>query len=324
MIRPADVFPSVDCHEACPPLAFGFARSTERRPRLDVRTSRSHIARPIRRSANNGPDRLQYAVLTNGRTSRPRIIRLRKPCWILPTLLDFCCLHTPMFANTFTSPRLSSAPVVLRRAAAKVHPSVLVVAALLVSLALASPARAQSSVTDRLRARIQNDVSGLRKPVAGSGFYRARYRPRHGRFRTLPTDRFDLIYPTEMASVVPAFLRALTAHAAATDSMLGHDGSLRLPVILNDRSDIANGYVAYRPLRSEMYTAHPPYALSTGFASWPEAVAPHELVHAVHGDLDSGLGVGGVLGVFAPDASRQLHMVVPRGWTEGIAVYRES
>ena len=168
-------------------------------------------------------------------------------------------------------------------------------------------------------------VLGARETTIGSGRYQARYRQNRGDYRLLRTEKFDLIYPAGHDSTATLFYDALMAEYASVDSLVGHShGPLRTPIIVNPFTDLTNGFVHPAPLRSEMYTAHSTSAFGAGFESWPEAVAPHELVHALHADLSSGVGVGGLVRIFSPDLSRTLNLSAPRGWTEGIAVMKES
>jgi Tol biopolymer transport system component len=44
----------------------------------------------------------------------------------------------------------------------------------------------------------------------------------------------------------------------------------------------------------------------------------------MHLETDSGVGVGGLVGLFSPDWSRLIYGFEPLGWIEGIAVFRES
>jgi len=168
-------------------------------------------------------------------------------------------------------------------------------------------------------------VLGARETTTGSGRYQARYRRNRGDYRLSRTEKFDLIYPAGHDATASLFHDALMAQYGSIDSLVGHsrDG-LRTPIIINPFTDLTNGYVHPAPLRSEMYTAHSTAAFGAGFGSWPEAVAPHELVHALHADRSSGIGFGELARIFSPDLSRTLNLSAPRGWTEGIAVVQES
>ncbi|MFB6095613.1 MAG: TolB family protein, partial [Halodesulfurarchaeum sp.] len=121
------------------------------------------------------------------------------------------------------------------------------------------------------------------------------------------------------------FQGALQRSFAEAQSIVGTDTEgFHLPVVVDPFSDRANGFVAPTNFRSVLFTPHPTSEFGAKFDSWAQAVAPHELVHAMHFEIDSGVGLGGLVGLFSEDLSRGLHNVQPDGWAEGMAVYRES
>ncbi|MCS3856645.1 hypothetical protein GGP89_000004 [Salinibacter ruber] len=154
--------------------------------------------------------------------------------------------------------------------------------------------------------------------------YDARHRPQAD-YRLVDTDRFEWIYPAGADTTTALFQNALRRSFQSTRSVVGTDGAdFELPVVVDPISGRANGFVTPVNFRSHLFTAHPTFSFGAKFDSWAQTVAPHELTHAMHFEIDSGVGLGGLLGLFSGDASRLVHGLAPRGWFEGIAVYRES
>ena len=154
--------------------------------------------------------------------------------------------------------------------------------------------------------------------------YDARYRPQAD-YRFVETDRFEWIYPAGADTTTALFQNALRRSFRSTRSVVGTDGAdFELPVVVDPISGRANGFVTPVNFRSHLFTAHPTFSFGAKFDSWAQTVAPHELTHAMHFEIDPGVGLGGLLGLFSEDASRLVHGLAPRGWFEGAAVYRES
>ncbi|MFB6230590.1 MAG: TolB family protein [Salinibacter sp.] len=213
-------------------------------------------------------------------------------------------LATPSRALVSSGRQASPGPRGGAPPATQAAPPILVVLLLAGALALgAAPARAQIN-------------------------YSAQYRPPLD-YRAAQTEHFRLLYPVGADTTAALFRRALEGRFEATRSVVGTTAGedFRLPVIVDPRADRPNGYVTARNFRMKLFTAHPVGATGLFGAkldSWAQTVAPHELTHAMHLEIDSGVGVGGLLGLFSEDASRALHSIAPPGWVEGIAVYRES
>lgn len=156
--------------------------------------------------------------------------------------------------------------------------------------------------------------------------YDVQYRPASARYLVGHYPHFDVIYQAGTEATAFQIATELEAHRAATDSLVGRTGDpLRMPVVVNGFNDRSNGFVSPFPFRQEIEAVSlKSDALATYFPSWPAAVAPHELVHAAHADIDAGFGVGGLVRRFGPDWSRVINLTAPRGLVEGVAVYRES
>jgi hypothetical protein len=157
-------------------------------------------------------------------------------------------------------------------------------------------------------------------------FYDVQYRPSSARYVVGHYPHFDVIYQEGTEATAFQIATELEAHRTATDSLVGQTGDLsRMPVIVNGFNDRSNGFVSPFPFRQEIEAISlKSDALATYFPSWPAAVAPHELVHAAHADIDAGVGVGGLVRRLGPDWSRVINLTAPRGLVEGVAVYHES
>jgi hypothetical protein len=156
--------------------------------------------------------------------------------------------------------------------------------------------------------------------------YRVTYRPPSASYRVLSSSHFDLIYQVGEEEAALSIQQALEHTLAGTDSLVGlTPGRFRMPVVVDGFSDRSNGFVTPFPFKQEIEAPsirRDP--LVARASSWPALVATHELVHALHGDINVGFGFGDVVRFFAPDAARATNLTAPRGLVEGIAVYRES
>jgi hypothetical protein len=145
-------------------------------------------------------------------------------------------------------------------------------------------------------------------------------------YRILQTDRFDYIYQEGTKEMVRSTAEAVAESWIRTDSIVGPvEQDFRMPVVINDFNDRSNGFVHAFPFRQEIEAPSiKSDPLVARASSWPAVVAPHELVHAAHAEVDGRVGVGSLIRPFAPDLTRQLNLLAPRGLVEGVAVYRES
>lgn len=160
----------------------------------------------------------------------------------------------------------------------------------------------------------------------GSGAYGVVYRPPGTDYQTVEREHFQLIYETGAEDMARRTIRALEATWPNTESLVGPGTSdLDMPVVINNFNDRSNGFVHAFPFRQEIEAPSiKSDALVARSSSWPALVAPHELVHAAHAEVHSGIGLGGLVRPFAPDIVRGMNLMAPRGLVEGVAVYRES
>ena len=160
----------------------------------------------------------------------------------------------------------------------------------------------------------------------GAGAYGVQYRPDKVSYRVFQSDHFDLVYQLGAEEMAQRTAVALEETWPATDSLVGRvPDDLHMPVVINDYNDRSNGFVHPFPFRQEIEAPSIKSApLVARSSSWPALVAPHELVHAAHAEVHGGIGVSSLLRPFAPDISRSINLLAPKGLIEGVAVYRES
>ena len=162
--------------------------------------------------------------------------------------------------------------------------------------------------------------------VSRENLYGVTYRPMEARYLVGRYPHFDLIYQAGTEATAFEIATRLERQLAATQRFVGAPTDrLQMPVIVNGYNDRSNGFVSPFPFRQEIEAPSiKSNALTVPFPSWPAAVAPHELVHAAHANVDAGIGVGGAIRWLGPDWSRVINLVAPSGLIEGAAVYRES
>ncbi len=155
--------------------------------------------------------------------------------------------------------------------------------------------------------------------------YDVTYRPAGSTFLVVQTPNFEVIYEAGYEREAAELAWQLERYLPTAADMIGHRGWMRMPVILRGYDDTANGFVSVRPFRQEIDAAGIKGPVITSqFGSWIEAVAPHELVHALHADTRHGGGIGSIIRPFAPDHARSINLGNPSGVSEGIAVRFES
>ena len=170
-------------------------------------------------------------------------------------------------------------------------------------------------------------VFGVDIAVSQTREYSTTFRPRVD-YVQRESGPFTVIYQAGYGAMAKRAAVELHAELAATDALvrgadMGRD--FHLPVVLNAYNDISNGFVSAFPFKTEIELPTLRSAsLISGFDTWTGVVGPHELVHAIHGDVQTSFGVGRVLGWMGNDLERVVNLSVPRGWTEGVAVFRES
>ncbi len=163
-------------------------------------------------------------------------------------------------------------------------------------------------------------------PAQGqSEYYQPVVRPIGVDYRVHRTPHFEIIF--QGGSELEAWQAALTLEGALADAQNLFDVSnpMWMPVILNNFNDRANGYVHTHPFRQEIEIPHlKGNIIGTGFHSWIEAVATHELIHAVQANASGSAGLGSLTRWIAPDLARTYNLSLPSGLNEGVAIHFES
>jgi hypothetical protein len=154
---------------------------------------------------------------------------------------------------------------------------------------------------------------------------RAVYRPPSAEFRFWDGERFDLIYQERARSEARHMKEALRSAWPQVESLVGPvSGGFDTPVVVTAYSDEAGGQVRPFPFNQEITATSLKAPFVSRYSTWAVAVAPHELVHSAHLDADAGVGIGGLVRLFAPDWARGVNGLYPFGIGEGAAVYLES
>ena len=151
------------------------------------------------------------------------------------------------------------------------------------------------------------------------------YRPPSATYLLLRTTHFDIIYEAGFASEAAQAAAILEEQLAEIQALTGHERKVRIPLIINGYTDDSNGFVQVFPFKQEII-AHPlkTDGLSPGHKNWLHTVLPHEMTHALHADAGKGIGIGAILRPFVPDVVRSFNLFIPRGISEGVAVFQES
>ena len=153
--------------------------------------------------------------------------------------------------------------------------------------------------------------------------YPTQYRVPEQNWMEIKTERFRLIYPERYRQQAIRSMAILEIDYNDILNLVG--GDIRnFPFILNPENDRSNGFVSPLNFRSEVELA-PSIGKSMNPQSgdWLELVLPHELVHALHFNVNPN-SITRLLGLFSPDMRRSVHAAAPLGVFEGIAVEHES
>ena len=150
-------------------------------------------------------------------------------------------------------------------------------------------------------------------------------RPPGINYRVLSDGHHEVIYQEGRKDQASEVLWTMRQTIDGTNQLLGSTSNFGLTVVLNAYSDAGNGYATPFPFKSEIESvALRGRGLSLKHPSWTQLVTTHELVHAAQAEFEGQLSLVGIIHRFAPDFARAIHMFVPSGFTEGLAVVRES
>lgn len=153
--------------------------------------------------------------------------------------------------------------------------------------------------------------------------YQTQYRVPGQRWMEINTEQFRIIFPQRYESEALRSLAILESEYEHVQTLVG--GSIRnFPFIINPENDRSNGFVSPLNFRSEIELS--PVlgkTMNPRSGDWLEMVLPHELVHALHFNVNT-RSFTRLLGLFSPDVRRSVHSAAPLGVFEGIAVHHES
>ena len=160
--------------------------------------------------------------------------------------------------------------------------------------------------------------------ISYTNIYYPIHRPSGLDWQQLKTEHFRIIFPKTEDSLAFRAASILENQYPLTVALTG--GSLNnFPVIISNYNDLANGFVTSNNFRSE-FDAAPikGKAINPRSGDWFEAVLPHELLHATHGNLTVPGSIPSLYRLFSPDFARSFNFFPPVGVHEGLAVYHES
>jgi hypothetical protein len=162
--------------------------------------------------------------------------------------------------------------------------------------------------------------------VASAQFYQNGADP-FGRWRTMGTDHYRIVYPEGLDSLARAYILDLEKWRHSVGVSAGMDpGSLqwgRTPVILHPHNPYSNGSVAWAPKRMDLYTH--PEAYGSIPQAWMTQLTVHESRHVAQMQLAYRRPfrwVNYLVGEMWPGAVSALFL--PRPFLEGDAVVAET
>lgn len=141
-------------------------------------------------------------------------------------------------------------------------------------------------------------------------------------WKVLSSAHFDLIYDAQQQELAELYLVRLES-ARTKLSSVWQKLPERLPVVLNDRTDLTNGYAAPIPyLHSMLFPSLPgPMESISELGDWAENIAIHELTHILTFEQKRG-AVAFLANIFGSIITP--NMLLPRWWLEGVAVDAET
>lgn len=159
---------------------------------------------------------------------------------------------------------------------------------------------------------------------AAAQLYNTQYRASGQDWMEIKTDHFRLIFPERYQAEAFRSLSVLENEYEDVQNLVG--GELEtVPFIINPENDNSNGFVSPLNFRSEVELSPiKGKAMNPKSGDWLETVLPHELVHAMHMNVNPRGSITGLIGFFSKDFRRSIHSAAPLGLLEGIAVHHES
>ncbi|AFG36314.1 TolB family protein [Spirochaeta africana] len=140
----------------------------------------------------------------------------------------------------------------------------------------------------------------------------------------LETEHTRIIYEPHAAAAALEVAGFADEVFLQVSGLLGYAPPERVPVVITDRTALANGFYSPLPHRITLFVTSPADRfLGSRTESWLRTLYTHELVHYIH--LTERIGMPGLLShVFGHDLTAANVVLMPLWWIEGIAVYAET
>ena len=166
------------------------------------------------------------------------------------------------------------------------------------------------SVFFAIMATLQAQQPGLRSPSI--------------KYRQINTDTIRIIYPEGLDATAQRIAQLTTAEARLRPFSAGAPLQ-KIDILLQNATDIPNGYVGLGPWRSEFYLTPPQNSFEIGSLPWNDVLALHEYRHVQQlSAARKGLSKLAYF-IFGQEAySGAVHLSVPNWFTEGDAVVAET
>jgi hypothetical protein len=146
-------------------------------------------------------------------------------------------------------------------------------------------------------------------------------------WHTLQASRFDIHYPTELASWAAFVAARLPGIDSAVTQLVGYSPPMRVQIVIEDPFDISNGF-AFTLIDHPVivFWASPPDPRESigQFRSWGEMLAVHEYGHMAHLTRPSRNPLFRALWRVAPVDLGPIPLRAPRWVIEGYATYIEG
>ena len=146
-------------------------------------------------------------------------------------------------------------------------------------------------------------------------------------WRTITTERFDIHYPVEMEEWTRRVAVRIEGYADAVDAVIGNRPEARVTVIVEDPSNVANGFALPFMEGPVIFLWPTPPSPSPTFGShrgWGEALAVHEYGHIAHLTFPSRNPRERLLWRFLPTRISPVAIKAPAWVIEGYATVIEG
>jgi len=115
--------------------------------------------------------------------------------------------------------------------------------------------------------------------VSGQDYPTLDTNPASVRWRQIKTPDFRIIFPTGFESTAQRMANTFQTIREPESRSIGTSSPRRMPIILQNRSSVSNGFVAQAPRRSELFTMPTQNYNFSGTNDWLNLLASHEYRH---------------------------------------------